>query len=99
MDLGGLYVSFVPIFLCIPKTSGTVAQTRHIRSKYLQDQPRQIQIFTLGGTLITFSYNHQRSKTNIANYLIKVEQLFNFAENEAFTNFIKTTHNPEYHPY
>ena len=51
-------------------------------------------MFTFDGTLSTISYNHQKGKTNLAKYLIQAEQPFSFAENEAFTNFIRTTHNP-----
>ena len=40
-----------------------------------------------------FQLNRQRGKTNLAKYLIQTEQPFSFAENEAFTNFIRTTHN------
>ena len=63
-------------FLVCPKNSGTGALTRHIRAKYPQNQPRQTQIFTFGGALSTFSYNRQRGKTNLAKYLIQVEQPF-----------------------
>ena len=79
-----------------PKNSETGPLTRHIRVKHLQNQSWQTQISTFGGTLSTFSYNRQRGKTNLTKYLIQAEQPFSFAENEAFTNFIRTTHNPEY---
>ena len=81
------------------KNSGTDALTRHIRVKHLQNQPRQIQISTFDGTLSTFSYNRKRGKTNLAKYLIQAEQPFSFDENEAFINFSRTTHNPEYDPF
>ena len=61
MKLGGLYANFVSMLLMFfINNSGTYAQTRHIKAKYLQNQPRQIQFFILGGTLRTFSYNRQR---------------------------------------
>ena len=50
-------------------------------------------MLTFSDTLNTFSFNHQKGKTNLAKYLIQAEQPFSFAENEAFTNFIRTTHN------
>ena len=56
-------------------------------------------MFTFGGTLSTFSYNRQRGKTNLLKYLIQAEQPFSFVENEAFINFIRTTHNSEYDPF
>ena len=98
MEVGGLYISFVQMFLMhfekiveLTYYLGTLGKTH--------PQPCQIQIFTLSGTLNTFSFNRQRAKTNLAKYLIQAEQLFNFIKNEAFTNFIRTTHNPEYDPF
>jgi len=52
----------------------------------------------LGGTLDTFSYNRATCKTNLAKYLIRSKQFFSMAENDALTDYIKTTHNPNYEP-
>ena len=53
------------------KNSEIGALTRHIRAKHPQNQSRQTQISIFGGALNTFSYNHQRGKTNLSKYLIK----------------------------
>ena len=58
------------ISYAFPKNSGTDALIRHIRAKHPENQPRQTQISNFGGTLSTFSYNHQRGKTNLVKYLI-----------------------------
>ena len=77
-----------------PKNSETGPLARHTKSKHPEHQPRQTQISTLG----TFSYNRATGKTNLAKYLIRSEQSFSMAEDDAFTDYISTTHNSDYEP-
>ena len=77
----------------IPKNAETTPLARHIKSKYPEYQPRQIKISTLGGT---FSYNRTTGKINLAEYFIRSEQPFSMAEDDAFTDYSRTTHNPDY---
>ena len=79
-----------------PKNAKTGPLSRHIKSKHPEHQPRQTQISTLGGTLDTFSYNCVTDKTNLVKYLIRSEQPFSMVEDDAFIDYIKTTHNPDY---
>ena len=79
-----------------PKNRGTGPLARHIKSKHPEHQPRQTQIRTLGNTLGTFSYNRATGKTNLAKFLIRSEQPFSIAEDDAFTDYIRTTHNLDY---
>ena len=52
----------------------------------------------MGGTLGTFSYNRATNKTNLSKFLIRSEQPFSMAKDDAFTDYIRTTHNPDYEP-
>ena len=52
----------------------------------------------MGDTLDTFGYNRVTGKTNLAKYLIRSKQSFSMAEDDAFTDYIRTTHNPDYEP-
>ena len=98
MELGELYAGCVLIFIMLfQKNSETGVLTRHIRTKHSRNQAQQTQISTVGGTINT-NYNRQRGKTNLTKYIILAVQSFNFAENEAFINFIRTAYNPEYYP-
>ena len=49
-------------------------------------------------TLDIFSYNRATGKTNLAKYLIRSEQPFSMVEDDAFTDYIRTTQNPDYEP-
>jgi len=49
----------------------------------------------LGGTLGTFNYNCATGITNLAKYLIRSEQSFSMVEDDAFTDYIRITHNPD----
>ena len=85
-------------FIFFPKNAGTGPLARHIKIKHPKHQPRQTQISTLGGTLGTFSYNRATGKTNLAKFLIWSKQPFSMAEDDAFTDYIRITHNPDYEP-
>ena len=85
-------------FIFFPKNAGTGPLARHIKIKHPKHQPRQTQISTLGGTLGTFSYNRATIKTNLVKYLIRSEQPFSMTKNDAFTDYIRITHNPDYEP-
>ena len=78
-----------------PKNAGTGPLTRYIKSKH---QPQQTQNNTLGYTLGPFSYNRAIGKTNLTKFLIRSEQPFSMAEDDLFTDYIRTTHNPNYEP-
>ena len=52
----------------------------------------------MGDTLGTFSYNRATGKTNLAKYLIRSEQPFSMTEDDAFTDYIRTTYNLDYEP-
>ena len=84
------------ILYAFPKNADACLLSRHIKSKYLEHQPWQTQISTLGGTLGTFTYNHATNKTNLAKYLIRSEQPFRMAEDDAFTKYSRLTHNLDY---
>jgi len=47
----------------------------------------------LGGT---FGYNRATCKTNLVKYLIRSKQPFSMTEDDAFTDYIRTTHNLDY---
>ena len=98
MELRELNASCAQIFIFFFKNAGTGSLTRHIKSKHPEHQTRQTQISTLGGTLGTFSYNRAIGKINLAKYLIRFEQPFSMAEDDAFTDYIRTTHNLDYEP-
>ena len=50
----------------------------------------------MSGTVGTFTYNRATGKINLAKYLIRSEQLFSMTEDDAFTDYIRTTHNLGY---
>ena len=52
----------------------------------------------MGDTLDIFSYNRATGKTNLAKFLIQTEQPFSMAEDDAFTDYIRTIHNHDYEP-
>ena len=74
------------------QNAGTDLLAPHIKSKHPKHQPRQTQISTLGGTIGNFTYNHATGKENLVKYLIRSEQPFSMAENDAFTDYSRTTH-------
>ena len=71
------------------KNARTGPLARHIKSKHTEHQQQQIQIST-------FTYNYATDKTNLAEYLIWFEQPFSMAEDDAFIDYIRTTHNSDY---
>ena len=54
--------------------------------------------YHFGWHLGTFSYNHETGKTNLVKYLIRSEKPFSMAKDDAFTDYIRTNHNPDYEP-
>ena len=77
------------------KNARTDPLTRYIKSKHPEHQPQKTQISILGGTLGTFSYNGVTDKINLAKYLFRSEQPFSMAEDNAFTDYIRTIHNSD----
>ena len=82
MELGGLNASCAQILHML---FSKILESRHIKSKYSEHQSRQTQISILCSTLSTFTDNCATGKTNLAKYLIRSEQPFSMAEDEAFT--------------
>ena len=80
------------------KNARTDPLARYIKSKHSEHQPRQTQISTLGGTIGTFTYNRATDKTILVKYLIRSEQPFRITGDNAFTDYIRTAHNPDYEP-
>ena len=48
-----------------------------------------------GNTSCTFNYNRATDKSNLAKYLIRSKQPVSMAEDDAFTNYIRITRNPD----